>query len=367
MNKLVSLITLSIILLYACKKEGPATRILLSGEIKDYPDGTLTLYRVFDEDSMMTDTFSIKGGKFSFKLNEKETRLATLAFPDGNNAIRLFTEPGEIVIMGEGNAVSEAIVSGTPTNVLNEEFKKLNSDLEGRYNQLMEAGSAAQATNDIRAMDSITSILMNMEKESNEKNVEFAKMHPTSMLSAYIGLMSGSSGGDLDISGLYKSLSDDVKNSFFGTRLKTMAEANEKTAMNAIAPDFEGMTPDGKILKLSEFKGKFVLIDFWASWCGPCRQENPNVVKIYNNYKAKGFEILGVSLDQEKDKWISAISEDQLMWPHISDLKGWKSSIAALYGVQGIPQNFLIDKEGKIIAKALRGQGLVEKLTELIK
>ena len=367
MNKLVSLFTLSIILLYACKKDDPGTRILLSGEIKDYPDGTLTLYRVFDEDSMMTDTFSIKGGKFSFKLYEMETRLATLAFPDGNNAIRLFTEPGEIIITGNGNAIPEAVVSGTPTNVLNEEFKKINADLEGKYNQLMEAGSAAQTTNDTRAMDSITSILMNMEKESNVKNVEFAKKHPSSMLSAYIGLMSGSSGGDLDISGLYKSLSDEVKKSFFGTRLKTMAEANEKTALNAMAPDFEGMSPDGKIVKLSEFKGKYVLIDFWASWCGPCRQENPKVVKLYNDFKEKGFEILGVSLDQEKDQWTSAISEDQLTWSHISDLKGWKSSIAALYGVQGIPQNFLIDREGKIIAKALRGQGLGEKLMELIK
>ncbi|MBP6794349.1 MAG: AhpC/TSA family protein [Saprospiraceae bacterium] len=367
MNKFSSLFTLLIILLFACKKEDPATRINLSGEITDYPDGTLTLYRVFDEDSMMTDTFPIRGGKFTFKLNEKETRLATLAFPDGNNAIRLFTEPGDITIKGAGNSISESEVSGTPTNVLNEEFKKLNSDLEGRYNELMQAGSSAQSTNDTRAMDSITSILMNMEKESNVKNVDFAKKHPTSMLSAYIGLMSGSSGGDLDLSGLYKLLSEEVKNSFFGTRLKTMVEASEKTAMNAIAPDFEGMTPDGKVLKLSQFKGKYVLIDFWASWCGPCRQENPNVVKLYNNYKANGFEILGVSLDQEKEKWVSAISEDQLTWPHISDLKGWKSSIAALYGVQGIPQNFLIDKDGKIIAKALRGQGLSEKLVELIK
>lgn len=368
MKNFFSLITALTILsfVFSCKKDDPSTRITLSGEIKDYPDGTMTLYRVFDEDSTITDTFPIKGGKFTYVLHEKETRLATLAFPDGMSAIQLFTEPGQINIKGDKAEIAKASVTGTETNELNMEFRSQNSDMESKYAQIMEAGNNAQATGDVGAMDSLTSIMLGLEKESGIRNIEFAKKHPNSMLSGYIGLMSGSSGGDLDLMGLYTVLSPAVKNSFFGSRLGTMAEASQKTAIDALAPDFEGMTPDGKILKLSSFKGKYVLIDFWASWCGPCRQENPNVVKVYNQYKSKGFEILGVSLDQEREKWVGAIAEDKLTWPHVSDLKGWRSTIAGLYGVQGIPQNFLIDKEGKIMAKALRGQGLGEKLMEVL-
>ncbi|MBV6655247.1 MAG: TlpA family protein disulfide reductase, partial [Mameliella sp.] len=132
------------------------------------------------------------------------------------------------------------------------------------------------------------------------------------------------------------------------------------------APDFSQNNPDGEALSLSDFKGKIVLLDFWASWCGPCRRENPNVVKVYEKYKDKGFEILGISLDRGREKWLQAIEADGLTWPQVSDLKGWQNEVALLYGVRSIPHTVLIGKDGEVIANKLRGPALEAKLAEIL-
>ncbi|TXF88957.1 redoxin domain-containing protein [Neolewinella aurantiaca] len=136
-------------------------------------------------------------------------------------------------------------------------------------------------------------------------------------------------------------------------------------AVGAEAPLFAGPNPEGEEISLESLRGKVVLIDFWASWCGPCRRENPNVVKLYEAYKDKGFEILAVSLDKTKDRWVKAIADDNLTWLHISDLKGWRSQYAQQYGVSSIPQTVLLDREGKILARNLRGKSLEDKLEDI--
>ncbi len=154
---------------------------------------------------------------------------------------------------------------------------------------------------------------------------------------------------------------------------KTSAALAKKIAnvsqlmVGGTAPDFTQNTPDGKPLTLSEMRGKVVLIDFWASWCGPCRKENPNVVKVYDEYKDQGFDILSVSLDSNKDRWLSAIAKDNLTWAHVSDLKGWKNEVSQMYGISSIPATILLDREGKIIARNLRGPALEAKLKEVFK
>jgi len=162
-----------------------------------------------------------------------------------------------------------------------------------------------------------------------------------------------------------KLLSSEVQKALAMKKQEEEKEKLSKVGVGKKAPEIALPNPNGKIIKLSDFKGKYVMIDFWASWCGPCRMENPHVVELYKKYKDKGFTILGVSLDEDKEKWKNAIMKDGLVWEQISDLKGWASSVNPVYEVQAIPLTYLIDKDGTIIAKNLRGQDLTNKLEEL--
>lgn len=147
--------------------------------------------------------------------------------------------------------------------------------------------------------------------------------------------------------------------------LKAQMAGAKSFAEGSVAPDFTQKTPEGKDLSLSDLRGKVVLIDFWASWCGPCRRENPNVVRVYNQYKEKGFEVLGVSLDKTKDRWVKAIEKDGLTWSHVSDLKGWQNAAAKMYSVRSIPHTVLLDQKGQIIARNLRGPQLEQQLAKI--
>ena len=217
----------------------------------------------------------------------------------------------------------------------------------------------------------LTQIGLGAEQQIKSLDTLLAKVNPESSLykPTLVGVMFGMMGRNNTLFVKYGKLymakfkgDYEMLDKFINEQLAKLKGA---AGVGEEAANIKGQTPEGKTLELTSLRGKYVLIDFWASWCGPCRRENPNVVRLYKKYKDKGFDILGVSLDNNKNKWIEAIAKDGLTWHHVSDLKGWSSQLSKPYGVRGIPYTVLLDKEGKILAQRLRGPALEAKLKEL--
>jgi peroxiredoxin len=338
----------------------------------------------------VTDSAAIKDGEFTFTgvaMNPVNASLfidykgigfakyVAQNFPDGGpskaaDMLNFFIEKGTINITSPDSA-AKADVSGSPSN---EDNKKLKAQLKVVVSKAQKIVAAAQAATPAQQQSAAFQNSMQAkykEVQLEQKNVlkTFITENPNSYLSLLaLTSVSGPSPDVAEVEPLYESLSDDLKKSEPGRQLKTAIDALKLTAIGSMAPDFIQNDVNGVPVRLSSFKGKYVLIDFWASWCGPCRQENPNVVRTYNKYKNKNFTILGVSLDRPdgKDAWLAAIKKDGLTWTQVSDLKYWNNLAATVYGVRSIPQNFLIDPTGKIVAKDLRGDDLDNKLAELL-
>lgn len=213
-----------------------------------------------------------------------------------------------------------------------------------------------------------TDLYKKYQQNARNTNIEeFIKAQPSSIVAAFVLYRYFSPSLTADEVVKYTNLLD---KSLSGTQyvklLKELPAALRNTDIGKQAPDFQLPNPEGKLVKLSDNLGKYLLVDFWAAWCGPCRRENPNIVRVYNKYKDKGFGVFGVSLDSKKEAWVKAIQKDGLDWPQVSDLLFWDSGPAKLYGIRGIPGNVLLDPSGKIIARNLRGEDLEKKLAEIL-
>lgn len=254
------------------------------------------------------------------------------------------------------------------------EYVKLQDQIKPykeKLDPLLKKYSELDKANDKEGLDKVEKEIDAIDKEISE-NVfgSYIKNNPSSPIAMYA--MNRYAGWDIDVDKVepvYNLLTEATKAWPSAIEFKEKIEITKKTSVGKIAMDFTQNDTLGNPVSLSSFRGKYVLIDFWASWCGPCRQENPNVVKAFNAYNSKGFTVLGVSLDQPtaKDKWMKAIHDDKLTWTQVSDLKYWKNDVAVQYGIQAIPQNFLIDPQGKIVGKNLRGEALNKKLAEIFK
>jgi peroxiredoxin len=373
-------LVIAAIVLFALACSGPRQPdgFMIKGRIEGLRQNIAYLITYKDGEAVKLDSSVVDTRKGTFRLQGKvETPdLMFIDFPDGSE-IEVFVENAIITVKGDN--VQNAVIAGSRSNdeyatykVRRDSIERAFSSQQAEYDSVLskynEARKAGDETETRALYDHLAKIEAIPEARMKEYNLSFVKNHGSSFVAPLVLWNEVAWSMDApEMEPLVKGFDTSIQKSGYIALLKERIETLKKVAIGIPAPDFTMSDTLGEPQKLSSFFGKVLLVDFWASWCGPCRRENPNIVTAYKQFSLKGFDILGVSLDKNKTRWIKAIGDDKLSWHQLSDLQGWNNAVAKQYGIRSIPSNLLLDKNGIIIGKNLLGDDLTNKLKELLR
>jgi peroxiredoxin len=306
-------------------------------------------------------SFTMKGGKVDYP------QMIQLVAGNTRKRTAFYLENSDITIKGTLDSLFKADVTGSKTEDEYKAFVNSNKPLSDQYSALVIKYQAASQSGDTASQAIIEKKLDSLESAMKDLQKKFVKDNPKSYVTPSILVSLSYEMEANEIESLISGLDTTISNLPPIKALKERVDVMKAVSIGQKAPDFTLNDVNGNPVSLSSKIGsKLLLIDFWAGWCNPCRMENPNVVKVYNEFHKKGFDVFGVSLDQKKDTWVKAIADDKLTWTEVSDLQYWNSAAAKLYAVNSIPANFLLDQTGTIIAKNLRGEALYNKVNEIL-
>lgn len=364
-----------IVLAVACKNDETKEGYVITGSIDKAVDGKTVRLRNADlNNSTFVDSTIVKDGKLTFTGAVESPDLYVITIDGMAGGTPIVLENKDITIEFYKDSLQSSVVKGSHENDVFLVFKKISDPIRAKNETMGQAYMAARTAGDTTQMAAIQIEFQKIVDEGNTKNLEAIKKHNDVVTSAAIlENLVQTKGIDTDkAQELYENFTEPVKNSRIGKSIADIVNASKATSIGSVAPNFSAPNPEGKMVALNDIKGKVTIIDFWAAWCAPCRRENPNVVNVYEKYHDKGLEIIGVSLDgnprqpNAKDEWLKAIEQDGLQWHQVSNLNYFEDPIAKLYNIQAIPATFILDSEGKIIAKDLRGPALEAKISELL-
>jgi len=375
MLKNIIALALIILTLVSCKeKTQTANGYILEGSIDKSADNMVVKILQFDDNKeILIDSATIKNGKITLKGTVDSPDIYYITIPGIYGNMPIILENENMSITFYKDSLTKSLVKGSKENNLLKIYYDDSEVLRIKNAQLGQRFRTASETKDTLKMAEIRMEFDNILKTTNNKHLELIKSNTNLVTSAAIleSLLRSKQITNKEAEPIFNTFSKDVLSSRFGKNINELLSVSS-TNIGDVAPNFTAPNPEGKSVSLSDIKGKVTIIDFWAAWCGPCRRENPNVVKVYEKYHEKGLEIIGVSLDgspkqnDAKAAWLQAIEKDNLTWHQVSNLSFFNDPVAKLYNIQSIPSTFILDSEGKIIAKNLRGEALEAKIAELL-